>query len=298
MDLRNVRSLVHLARTGSITRAAADLDITPAAVHKQLRVLETELSVKLYQKAGGLLHLTEQGKALLPDFQRLLEDERSLIERAEESKQLRSGIVRIGSGVSMSASLLPPLLRRFRKQYPGIDLYVQAGNIPALLESLKRGALDVVFIAVEEALGRSRAELAMEARWKYEMVFLAPRRVAPRRCALASLAKQRFILYGTFGLLEKYFEDRGFRPRVTMRFDHADAMRAMAEAGLGIALVPYWSIPKKPTAATWILEQEDPRFYIHFSLARLKQAHVPRAVQSFIDVAKGFGFPRARMLRP
>ena len=297
MELRNVRSLVHLARTGSMSRAASELDLTPAAVHKHLKVLESELGIKLYHKVGGALGLTEQGKALLSDFRRLLEDERSLLERAQEARQLRSGMVRIGSGVSMSASLLPPLLRRFRRRYPGIELYVQAGNIPALLENLKRGMLDVVFIAVEEALGRSLTDLSVDARWKYEMVFLAPRKMAPRRCAMATLARQPFILYGNFRRLEEYFDTLGFRPRVTMRFDHADAMRAMAESGLGIALVPYWSIPRKAAAAAWVVEQDDPRFYIHVSMARLKQAHVPRAVQSFIDTAKEVGFPRARMLR-
>jgi DNA-binding transcriptional LysR family regulator len=297
MELRNVRSLVHLAQTGSITRAAADLDITPAAVHKQLRALEKELGVKLYRKAGGVLRLTEQGTLLLPDLRRLLDDERLVLERAEESKQLRSGTVRIGSGVSMSACLLPPLLRRFRRRYPGIDVYVEAGNIPALLASLRRGALDAIFIT-EDVLGRSRAELMFEAHWKYELVFLAPRRMAPRRCALASLAKQPFILFGSgFRLVEKYFEDLGFNPRVTMRFDHADAMRAMSEAGLGIALVPFWSVPRPGSAATWILEQKEPPLYTHLGLARLKTTQVQRAVQSFLDMARDCGFPQARMMR-
>ncbi len=297
MELRNVRSLVKLAHTGSITRAAADLDLTPAAVHKQLRVLERDLGVKLYQKMGGALHLTEQGKLLLPDLQRLLDDERSVMERAEGSKQLRSGVVRIGSGVSMSACLLPPLLRRFRKQHPGIDIYVEAGNIPALLASLRRGALDVVFLT-EEVLGRSRTELVFEAHWQYELVFLAPRRMAPRRCELAGLSKKPFILFGTgFRLMEKYFEDLGFNPRVTMRFDHADAMRAMAEAGLGIAVVPYWSVPRAGNASTWILDQKEAPLYGHIGMARLKSAHVPRALQSFLDLAKECGFPPARMAR-
>jgi DNA-binding transcriptional LysR family regulator len=297
MELRNVRSLVRLAVTGSITRAAADLEITPAAVHKQLRVLERELGVKLYQKMGGARRLTDQGKLLLPDLQRLLDDERSVMERAEGSRQLRSGVVRIGSGVSMSACLLPPLLRRFRKQHPGVDIYVEAGNIPALLTSLRRGALDVIFVT-EEVLGRSRSEMVFEAHWQYELVFLAPRRMAARRCALASLSKKPFILFGSgFRLMEKYFEDLGFNPRVTMRFDHADAMRAMAEAGLGIAVVPYWSVPRAGNGATWILEQKEAPLYGHIGMARLKSAHVPRAVQSFLDLAKVCGFPPARMAR-
>ncbi len=98
--------------------------------------------------------------------------------------------------------------------------------------------------------------------------------------------------------MEKYFEDLGFSPRVTMRFDHADAMCAMAEAGLqGIAVVPYWSVPRARNAATWILEQKEAPLYGHIGLARLKSAHVPRAVQSFLDTAKACGFPPARMAR-
>ena len=198
----------------------------------------------------------------------------------------------------MSAHLLPPLLRRFRKEYPGVDIYVEAGNIPALLASLRRGALDVVYIATEEVLGRSRPELVIEARWKYELVFLAPRRMAPRRCALAGLAKQPFILFGAgFQLMDDYFAALGFSPRVAMRFDHADAMRAMAEAGLGIALVPYWSVPRAGTASTWILEQKEAPLHSHIGLVRLKSAHVPRAVQSFVEMAKRWGFPESRMSR-
>ena len=282
MELRNVRSLVHLAQTGSITRAAAALDLTPAAVHRTAAMLrrswESSFTRRWAARCAFVYGTRPAAAAGL--LQRLLEDERSVMERAEGSKQLRSGVVRIGSGVSMSACLLPPLLRRFRKQHPGVDVYVEAGNIPALLASLRRGALDAVFIT-EEVLGRSLSELAFEAHWQYEFVFLAPRRMAPRRCSLASLSRQPFILFGTgFRLVEKYFEDLGFTPRVAMRFDHADAMRAMAEAGLGIALVPYWSVPRVQSAATWILEQKEPPLYSHVGLARLKSGHVPRAVQS------------------
>jgi DNA-binding transcriptional LysR family regulator len=291
MELRNVRSLLQVAETGSLTRAAADLDLTPAAVHKQLRVLEKDLGLKLYQKRDGALRLTQHGTRLLPDLRRLLDAERAMREHAEESKQTRAE-VRIGDGASLSATLLPPLLRRFHRQHPATDIYVEAANTQALLTSLRRGGLDAALIADVDD------ELIVEARWKYEFVFMAPRRIAPRRRSLLDLEEEPFILSGAgYRLVEEYFASLGLRIRAAMRFDHADAGLAMAEAGVGIAVMPYWSAPRGHQRSTWVLDLKEGRLYGQVVLVRMRSAQMSRAAQSFVEMVKGSGFPEGRMMR-
>ncbi len=66
MELRELRSLVTLAENGSITRTAEKLNLSAAAIHKQLKILEDELGVRLYEKAGRQLRLTQAAEVILP----------------------------------------------------------------------------------------------------------------------------------------------------------------------------------------------------------------------------------------
>src|SRR5262249_58806958 len=114
MELRELRCLMTLADVGSITRTAEKLHLSAAAIHKQLKVLEDELNVRLYEKAGRQLRLTQAAEVLLPHIKNLLAQYDAALSALSEWKGLKHGLVRIGTGPTMSSYLLPSLLDGFR----------------------------------------------------------------------------------------------------------------------------------------------------------------------------------------
>lgn len=184
MELRELRSLVILSEVGSITKTAEQLNLSVAAIHKQLKMLESELGVRLYEKVGRQLRLTQAAEVIIPHIKNLFTHYDASICALKEWKGLKGGAVRIGSGPTMSSYILPSLLENFRRKFPNVELSIETGTTPDLAESLARGALDLAFLV---SLDQLEPQLVAEAAWDFEMVFVSGAQQFPRRCHITEM---------------------------------------------------------------------------------------------------------------
>lgn len=299
MDLRESRSLIALAELGSISLAAGQLHLSPAAIHKQLKALEAELGVRLYEKAGRHLHLTQASDILLPYLRELVVQHDSALSALEEWKGMRRGLVRIGAGPTISSYLLPPLLKRFRKAHPGIELLVETGNTPVLLENLGNGSIDLALLVSSDLLeGRA---FSVEVYWDFELVLVSHLRQAARRPRLADLKNSRFILFRKGSRMEepidRYFAGHGFDPQVSMRFDNAEAIKAMIYAGLGISMLPVWIVDKDIRQGRLnLIRQAEPPLLSKIALVSRRSSFVPQVVQGFVAEARKLEWRSPRLI--
>src|SRR5262249_4052193 len=160
-----LRSLVILKESGSLTKCAERLNLSAAAIHKQLKVLEEELSVRLYEKAGRRLRLTQAAEVLLPHVSSMLAQYDAALSALNEWKGLKRGIVRMGTGATMSSYILPPLLEEFRGAYPDVELYVETGRIQELASALSGGSLDLIILVSSELTEQSYFKI--ERTWDF-----------------------------------------------------------------------------------------------------------------------------------
>jgi KUP system potassium uptake protein len=121
-------SLALLAHLGNLQSVAAACLLTPGAVHQHLKSIETELGVKIYNKRDGRLELTDAGRMILPFVRAILAEHESAALAIRDWKDASRGVVRVGAGPTFCNYLLPKLLKRYRKRYPGIELYVETGT--------------------------------------------------------------------------------------------------------------------------------------------------------------------------
>jgi DNA-binding transcriptional LysR family regulator len=298
MELRELRSLVALAELGTITLTAQKLNLSPAAIHKQLKSMEAQLGVRLYQRTGRALQITQAASVLLPYVSDLLAQYEAALKALEEWKGVKQGAVRIGAGPSLSTYVLPELLKRYRRRYPGIELLVETGNSRALVDAIGHGTIDLALLVGSEL--PEPPTLTVEASWPIEMVLLARSGQAPARVRLAELHKLPFILFqqgSRLGnLVERYFAEMDFRPRVTMRFDNAEAIKAMIRSGLGLSMLPMYAVDgdvKKGALA--IVHQKERPLFSRIELVSRKASYVPQSVRAFAGLAAGVSLRRPRL---
>lgn len=303
VELKELRSLVVLSELGSITLTAQRLHLSPAAIHKQLKVLEDELQVRLYEKIGRRLQLTQPAEILLPYWKDLLAQHDAARAALEEWKGMKRGIVRIGTGPTLGSFILPVLLRAFRRAFPDIDLVVETGNTPVLLGRLNEGALDLALLVSSDLL--EGPTLRVEAYWEFELVLVSRLRHAPRRCRLEELHGFPFILFQKGSRMEepidRYFAAYGFRPRTIMRLDNAEAIKAMIRTGLGISMLPMWIVDSDlKQRRLGLIRQTEPPLLSKLALVSRISSFVPRAVQAFIAQAQKtvWRFPRLATATP
>jgi DNA-binding transcriptional LysR family regulator len=234
---------------------------------------------------------------LLPYLKDLLAQYDSALSALEEWKGMKRGLVRIGTGPS--AYILPAILKKFRRANPGVEVLVETGNTPVLLESLSRGSLDLGLLVSADLVEKD--DYCVEAWWDFEMVLVSHLRHPPARPRLADLKSQRFILFRKGSRMEepidRYFAAHEFSPNVIMRFDNAEFIRSMVRAGLGLSLLPLWVVDRDVRERRLsVIHQSEPPLYSKIALVRRKSSYVPVAVQSFIATARGMEGKDLRLL--
>jgi DNA-binding transcriptional LysR family regulator len=293
MEIHEFRSLVALAELGSIAAVGKKLHLSAAAIHKHFSALEAHLGVPLYERHGRQLKITRAAEILLPYSREVLAQHDAALSALEEWRGLKRGVVRIGAGPTLSTYLLPALLRNFRREHGSVDLYVETGNSAALIEGLESGRFDLALLVSPQS--QEPPGLAVEASWEVEYVLVSNLRSAPRHCALSALQPFPFILSSKGSriedLIDRYFAENDFRPKVIMTFDSAEAIKAMIRTGLGISMLPMWAVDgdlKRGTLS--VIRQREPRLISKVELASRKSNYLPAAVKAFVALAREFRF--------
>jgi DNA-binding transcriptional LysR family regulator len=297
VELKELRSLMALSELGSISLAAEKLHLSPPAIHKQLKILESELGVVLYEKVGRRLQLTQAAEVLLPYLKELLAQYDSALAALQEWKGMKRGVVRLGTGPS--AYVLPAILKEFRRQNPAVEVLVETGNTPVLLDGLARGSLDLALLVSADLV--EKEDYRVEMSWDFELVMISHQRLPPSKPRLAELKHLRFILFRKGSRMEepidRYFAANGFEPNVVMRFDNAEFIRSMVRAGMGISLLPLWVVDRDVKERRLsIIRPVEPPLFSKIALVRRKSGFVPRVFpleQQNADVRTGVPFGSA-----
>lgn len=143
MELRQLRYFLKAAETLNFTDAAKQMYITQSTLSQQIKQLETELNVLLFDRIGKKVFLTEAGNEFLPFAKQTVEDADLAVQRIQDLQGIRTGKLRIGITYSLSFGLAPIILR-FMKEYPNIKLEVFYNTAQELLQMLKNRDLDFV----------------------------------------------------------------------------------------------------------------------------------------------------------
>lgn len=249
MELRQVRYFEAVARHLHFTRAAEEMLVAQPALSLQVRQLEKELGVPLFERTTRRVRLTTAGEVLLPCARRIIAETDGARARLRDLTQLDIGRVIIGAQQSLNASgALPAVLIDFHRLYPGVDIVVREESAEASLALLADGQLDLSLVMLDDMVQQRPDELVAEHLLDEDVVFVvgAAHRLAGTRVRLSDLIAEPFIAFnegaGLRRMLVRACADAGFQPRIAYESGALGSIRAMASAGLGVALLPLPSV--------------------------------------------------------
>lgn len=254
MDLATLRGFVAVAEAEHVGRAALRLNISASPLSRQIRKLEAELGVMLFERQRQRLRLTEEGR-------RFLDEARALLTHAEAVKARGRGLAG-GAAGSLCLGAVPgaladgtvvDALRQLRAERPGLALRVVPGRSPALVDQVRRGLLDVALVyrpPTEAGLDvrlLSRRPMALMVAADHPLAAAA--QVAPEQLAgEAWLALDRSVSPAFRQQFLDACRRAGFAPDI--RFETSDLFSAISvvRAGLACALVQQ-DLPLPPGVA-------------------------------------------------
>ncbi len=237
--LKQLRVITAVARTGSVTKAAQLLHVSPPAVTLQLQALQDDAGLPLLERSPAGMALTLAGREVVEAAGRIeavLSDCAATLAALSGAEQ---GTVSVGV-ISTAKYFAPRALATFARAHPGLELQLVVGNRAEIIEGLRSHALDLA------VTGRPPAELGVEASaigdHPHVIVASHDHPFASRRSILpAALNGEVFLVRepgsGTRGLMERFFADAGIAPRVGMQIGSNETIKQAVLAGMGIAFL-------------------------------------------------------------
>jgi LysR family transcriptional regulator, transcription activator of glutamate synthase operon len=241
MELRQLLYFVSVAKHLNFSRAAEDLRVAQPAISQQIRVLENNLGVQLFDRLGRRTALTRAGEVLLPHAQRVLAAVDAGRNELRDMGQLVRGSASLGAPPTVSSYILPDLLTQFKTLYPGLEVSLREAGTESLLELIEEGTLDLA-ILVTDVLSPV-VEVSPFLKEAYVLAVGANHPLCGEGSInLADLSTEPFILFPEGYRLREVTltacRRAGFSPRVALDGGAMQSALQFVAAGLGVALVP------------------------------------------------------------
>ncbi|MFC1419080.1 LysR family transcriptional regulator [Streptacidiphilus cavernicola] len=297
MQLQQLSYFLAVAETCHFTRAAERVHVAQPSLSQQIRALERELGADLFHRARGNITLTDAGQALLPLARRILADAESARIEVREVAGLRRGRVRLGATPSLCTGLLPQVLRAYHREHPGISLRIEEGGSRDLVRELATGSLDLALLILP--LQNHDPALATTELLSEELVVVSAAHAAPPTAEpwieVQDLRDQPLVMFRHgYDLRESTIaacRAEGFEPDFAVEGGEMDAVLAMVEAGLGIAVVPSMVAERRLLRVTPFAP---PGLRRTIGLAHRKDVEPPRAARELRRVLLAYLAEAAR----
>lgn len=243
MDLNALQAFVAVARSGSFSTAAESLYLTQPAVSKRIAVLEDQLGVRLFDRVGRRVGLTEAGEVLLPRARRLLEQADDLTRVLGNLAGEIRGTLSMATSHHIGLHRLPPVLRDYTRRYPDVRLDIHFMDSETACRAVQTGDLQLAIVTLppDEPPGG----LLLETIWVDRLCFaIAPDHALAgvERPGVADLARHPAVLPSastyTRSILERAMHRHGANLQVGMTTNYLETLKMLVSIGLGWSLLP------------------------------------------------------------
>lgn len=255
MSVRKLRTLIEVAATGSFSAAAERVFITHAAVSQQMKSLEQEFGVELFDRSSRRPILTPQGRMITERAHRLIQDYDTLTQMDNDPGL--NGEINLGAVRTTLSAVIPNTLAGMAKDCPNLDIHVVPGMTMQLVEQVERGMIDLALISRPRVLkpGLNWRVVARE-----NLTLIAPANITTENI-YELLANKPFIRFSRQAIIggdiESWLHSKSIRVQDRMELENIEVICSMVELGLGVSIVPFNSAYMKKSRNIRYIELGD-----------------------------------------
>jgi len=305
MELRHLRYFVTVAEELHFRRAAERLNIAQPPLSQQIRRLEDELGITLFNRTRRKVQLTSAGRRFLEEARRTLDQAERAVRIAQRTSRGEVGLLAVGFVSAADFTVLPLLLPLFQRRFPDVQLRLPTMSSTEQLDALRDGRIDVGFLRPPmDAEG-----LVVEPILKEPLVAALPighPLAASRRVQVRSLAKERYIFFprnvapSFYDLVVSYYRTAGLSLHVTHEAEHLQTILSLIAGGVGVSLLPA-SVRhlKRPGVVCCPLRPPVPHVEMKMAYRRDNDSDVLRVfLETAREVARALRSPRLEKPAP
>ena len=242
MELDHLRAFISVTEQGSFSRAAERLFITQPAVSKRIASLESELDTHLFDRIGHTITLTEAGKALLPRARRIIMEVEDSKRAVANLTGAIAGPLHIGTSHHIGLHRLPPVLRRYTREHPQVQLNIQFMDSEEVCHAVLHGELEMGIVTLPLSPDPNLRLLPV---WHDPLVIVAHcdhPLLSGKKVLARDLSQYSAILpaTGTFTreVLEQTLKPMAIDLNVGMSTNYLETIKMLVSVGLGWSVLP------------------------------------------------------------
>lgn len=290
MELRQLNTFRTVASTLNFSRAAEVLNYVPSNVTMQIKALEDELGVRLFDRLGKQLVLTTAGNRFLSHVQGVL-DKLDEARSAVHDQDDLSGTLTISANEVLCAYRLPAVFHLFRSRHPGVRLIFRSVSNQQLKQTLFEGTADIVYM-LDEPIRSTGLEVEPLLEEPFRL-FAAPDHPLANRTVLqledfhgeVFLTNEKGCTYRT--MFDRSFEKEGIDSITYLEFQNAEAIKQCAITGIGIAFLPVIVAEAEVERGELVaLPWQIPDLHVYTQMLWHKDKWLSPIMLSFIEAAR------------
>jgi DNA-binding transcriptional LysR family regulator len=238
MNIYHLEVLAAIAREGTFSNAALALETSQAAVSRAIASLEEELGVPLLKRGRFGARLTQVGERVLFHAHKMLELRERIDYEVNLEKGLYAGRLRIGSFRSAATHLLPPIIARFRAQFPRVEVSLSELEPAGVEQALREGQVDIGLVPLPRS---EEFEVLEVARDEYVALLPATAEALPTHLTWHDLNTYDFVLYNyaeCTNVVREHWSRWGQKLKVAYVIKEDSTIVSMVAQGLGAAILP------------------------------------------------------------
>ncbi len=291
IDIAELITFIKVAETGSFSEAGAQLFVTQPAVSKRVAALESNLGVKLFDRIGRQVQLTEAGIRLLPKARKMAEDLQDI--RRSMSLQMEgvNGELRISTSHHVGLRRLPKSLKRFQEDFPGAQLDIEFTQSEEAYQSVLKGNAELGVITLSNKDNPLIESLPI---WSDPLACVVSKDhplATAKNINLGELAEHTCVLPNTNTftrkIAEQVFGKHGLKPNVRMNTNNLETLAMLVSIGWGWSLLPSTLVDNKLT----VLNLPDLNVERKLGVIHHKQKTLSRAAIAFIELLQSEAQP-------
>jgi len=247
MDIQNIRAFLAISELGSFSRAAEKLYITQPAISKRISTLELELDCQLFDRLGKTVQLTQAGEALIPGYQRILDEIDDSKRIISNLREVVSGHLRFGTSHHIGLHRLPPVLREYTKLYPEVELDIQFMDSEQAAQHILKGSIELALITLPDNVEKPLTTIpiwydAMQCVTAKDHILTSKKNLSIKQLSEYGALLQSYNTH-TRDIIDNALK-LSSDAKIIMESNYLETIKAMIQHGLGWGVLPESMIDK------------------------------------------------------
>lgn len=294
MEIRNLITFQKIYENKSFSKAAIELGYSQSTVTMQMKQLEGELNVRLFDRIGKNVSVTSEGERFLKYANEIIACSKNAIADLNTESKPR-GELRIGILESVCTAFLPQILHQYHITYPEVSTVIQIGTFDELTTMLNANKVDLLW-TFDQPLQFIEWQKAFYYESSISVICSPKNRLSKkRRLSIYDIKDETFIFTekncSYRKVFEEYIKSIGIQPNIFLEIGNTEIIKKFVQADLGIAVLPHFTVLEEvATNKINILHIEDYEQLMQGQLFYHKNKWLSPALLQFIQLVKEYNF--------